>query len=93
MMGIFTPEFMHSNLFNWVILPLLIFCSRTCDVTLATLRNIFISRGIRKIVPVIGFFEVLIWLIAVSSIIKKPAQCIMLPGFCRRLLHGNTGGN
>jgi uncharacterized protein YebE (UPF0316 family) len=68
---ILTSEFMQSDLFNWLILPLLIFLARTCDVTLATLRNIFISRNIKKIVPFLGFFEVLIWLVAVSQTIHN----------------------
>ncbi len=67
----FSEQFLQSDLFNWVVLPALIFLSRTCDVTLGTLRNILLSRNIKKIVPVIGFFEVLIWLIAVSQIIKN----------------------
>lgn len=67
----FSAEFIQSDWYNWLVLPLLIFLGRMSDVTLATLRNIFIARGIRKIVPVIGFFEVLIWLLAVSSIIKN----------------------
>lgn len=67
----FSTEFMQTDLFNWVVLPLLIFIARTCDVTLATLRNIFLSKNIRSIVPFIGFFEVLIWLIAVTQIIKN----------------------
>lgn len=70
-MTIFSPEFMQSDLFNWVVLPLLIFCARTCDVTLGTLRNIFLAKNIRSVVPVLGFFEVLIWLIAVSQIIRN----------------------
>lgn len=67
----FSQEFLQSDLFNWVVLPLLIFLARTCDVTLATLRNIFLSKNIRYIIPFIGFFEVLIWLIAVSQIIRN----------------------
>ena len=67
----FSAEFLQTDLYNWVVLPLLIYVGRMSDVTLATLRNIFIARGIRKIVPEIGFFEVLIWLLAVSSIIKN----------------------
>lgn len=70
-MNLFTDEFLHSPLFNWVLLPLIIFFSRTCDVTLATLRNILIARNVKKIVPLIGFFEVLIWLVAVTTIIKN----------------------
>ncbi len=57
--------------FNWVFLPLLIFVSRLGDVTLATLRHIFISKGLKKIVPLIGFFEVLIWLIAIRQVFNN----------------------
>ncbi len=67
----FSSEFVQSDTFNWVVLPILIFCARTCDVTLGTLRNIFLSKNIRYIVPFLGFFEVLIWLLAVSQIIKN----------------------
>lgn len=58
-------------MFNWVVLPLLIFFARTCDVTLGTLRNIFLSKNIKYIVPLLGFFEVLIWLLAISQIMKN----------------------
>jgi uncharacterized protein YebE (UPF0316 family) len=54
---------------NWIIIPVLIFLSRLTDVTLATLRNIFIHKGFKKIVPLIGFFEVLIWLIAMKQVL------------------------
>jgi len=58
-----------DEVLNWVIIPILIFLSRLVDVTLATLRNIFIHKGFRKIVPFIGFFEVLIWLIAMKQVL------------------------
>ena len=66
-----TPEFLHSNLFNWVILPILIFISRLCDVTLGTLRHLFISKGMKTIVPIFGFIEMLIWLVAISQLMKN----------------------
>ncbi|MBI3521118.1 MAG: DUF2179 domain-containing protein [Bacteroidetes bacterium] len=59
---------MHFDYFSWIILPLLIFLSRLGDVTMATLRHIFISKGFRRIVPVLGFFEVLIWLVAMRQV-------------------------
>jgi uncharacterized protein YebE (UPF0316 family) len=68
---LFSAEFMETDLFNWLVLPLFIYLSRASDVTLATLRNLFIAKGIKKIVPVLGFFEVLIWLVAVTSIVKN----------------------
>ena len=67
----FDSPFFHSELFNWVFLPMLIFVSRMTDVTLGTLRHIFISKGFRKIVPFLGFFEVLIWLVVISQIMKN----------------------
>ena len=67
----FDSAFAHSDLFNWVILPLLIFLSRMTDVTLGTLRHIFLAKGIKKLVPILGFFEVLIWLIVIGQIMKN----------------------
>jgi len=60
-----------SDLFAWVILPLLIFSARICDVSLGTLRVIFISRGFKKIAPFIGFFEVIIWLVAIGQVMQN----------------------
>ena len=62
---------MDFDYFNWIILPLLIFISRLADVTLSTLRHIFISKGLKRIVPIHGFFEVLIWLIAIRQVFNN----------------------
>ena len=62
--------FFDSDIFKWVILPLLIFLSRMCDVTLGTLRNVFIGKGLRRVVPLMAFFEVLIWLISVRQVMN-----------------------
>jgi len=66
-----SQEFIDSNLFQWFILPFLIFLARMSDVTLATLRNIFLSKSVKYVVPFLGFFEVLIWLLAISQIIRN----------------------
>ncbi len=55
----------------WIILPLIIFFSRICDVSLGTIRHVFISKGFKKIVPLLGFFEVLIWIIVVAQVMKN----------------------
>ncbi|MEW5767273.1 MAG: DUF2179 domain-containing protein [bacterium] len=57
-----------SFLFNWVILPLLIFIARVVDVSLGTMRIIFLARGGRKLTVVLSFFEILIWLMAIRQI-------------------------
>ena len=63
--------FFDSNLFNYLVLPVLIFISRVADVTIGTIRIIFVSKGMKLIAPVLGFFEVFIWLLAISSIMQN----------------------
>lgn len=52
------------------LLPVMIFFGRICDVTLGTLRIIFVSKGKKGIAPVIGFFEVFIWIVIISQILS-----------------------
>ncbi len=56
---------------SWVVLPLIIFLSRVCDVTLGTMRSIMVSKGFRKIAPFLGFFEVLIWIVVINQVMKN----------------------
>lgn len=63
--------FFDSTIFTWVIVPFLIFAARILDVTLMTLRIIFVSRGKRLLAPAFGFFEVLIWLLAIRQIMQN----------------------
>lgn len=41
------------------------------DVSLGTLRGIFLHKGIKKLVPILGFFEVLIWIVVISQVMKN----------------------
>ncbi len=59
-----------SFAFTWIIMPFLIFLARIADQTIGSLRIIFMSKGYKYIAPVLGFFEVIIWLVAVTQIIK-----------------------
>jgi uncharacterized protein YebE (UPF0316 family) len=63
--------FLTSPVFAFVVLPLMIFCARIFDVTLGTIRVIFISKGIRYLAPFIGFFEVIIWLLAIGQVMNN----------------------
>ncbi len=64
-------DFFGSDWFNYLVLPAAIFLARICDVTIGTLRIIFVSKGNKLIAPVLGFFEVLIWIIAITRIIEN----------------------
>jgi uncharacterized protein YebE (UPF0316 family) len=64
-------SFMDSDLFRWVVLPLLIVLARVIDVSIGTIRIVFVSRGHKIIAPILGFFEVLIWLLAIGQIMRN----------------------
>ena len=63
--------FMNSWVWVWVVVPLLISFSRILDVSFGTIRVIFVSKGLKKIAPILGFFEVLMWIIVVSQVMKN----------------------
>jgi uncharacterized protein YebE (UPF0316 family) len=63
--------FLESETFTFVVVPVLIFFARVCDVTIGTVRIIFVSRGHKFLAPLIGFFEILIWLVAIGKIFQN----------------------
>ncbi len=59
-----------EELYAYLILPLLIFMARICDVSINTIRIIYMLGGRRYTSTILGFFESLIWLLAISQIFK-----------------------
>jgi uncharacterized protein YebE (UPF0316 family) len=57
--------------FDYIVVPLLILCARVIDVSLDTIRVIMVAKGYRKLAPVVGFFQVLIWIITISRIMAN----------------------
>ncbi len=64
-------DLFHGDLFNYLVLPFLIFLARISDVTIGTVRIVMVAKGQKGIAPLLGFFEVLIWLVAISKIIEN----------------------
>lgn len=60
------PEFV-----KWFLIPFLIFLARILDVSIGTLRIVFVSKGEKVISPILGFFEVLIWIIAIGQVMQN----------------------
>ncbi len=56
--------------FRIIILPLLIFFARILDVSINTIRIIFVMGGRRGTSTILGFFESLIWLLAIGQIFQ-----------------------
>jgi len=61
----------NSWYYTWILLPFLIFAARVLDVSLGTVRVIFVSRGLKYLAPAVGFFEILIWLLAIGQIMQN----------------------
>jgi uncharacterized protein YebE (UPF0316 family) len=59
-----------ENLFAYVILPLLIFLARIMDVSINTIRIIYVLGGRRVTATLLGFFESFIWLMAIRQIFE-----------------------
>ncbi len=84
--------FTESHLFVWVVLPILIFLARICDVTLGTVRLIFVSRGLKYLAPVCGFFEVLIWILAIGQIMQNLSNWVCYLAYAGGFATGNYVG-
>ena len=71
MQDLYTYLGLSENLVNYVVMPLLIFMARIGDVSINTLRIMFMMNGKKNIVPILGFFEALIWLLAIGQIFQN----------------------
>lgn len=59
------------ELLNYVVIPLFIFFARICDVSINTLRIIFMLHSRKYVATFLGFFEAAIWLLAISQIFQN----------------------
>ncbi|HDP95611.1 MAG TPA: DUF2179 domain-containing protein [Candidatus Aminicenantes bacterium] len=85
-------ELVNSPLWTWLLLPLLIFIARVVDVTLGTMRIVFVTRGSRLWAPLLGFFEVLIWLLAIHQIFRNLDNWICYIAYAAGFAAGNLVG-
>jgi uncharacterized protein YebE (UPF0316 family) len=85
-------SFFDSALFSYGLMPLLIFMARICDVSIGTMRIIFVSKGKKNIAPFLGFFEVLIWIIAVSKIMQNLDNYVNYVAYAAGFATGNFVG-
>jgi uncharacterized protein YebE (UPF0316 family) len=85
-------EIFESDLYSYLILPILIFLARICDVTLGTLRIIFTSKGKKYIAPFLGFIEMIIWILAITHIFENLNNWACYIGFAAGFAMGNFVG-
>ena len=84
--------FFDSFWFEWVLIPVLICLARIVDVSIGTLRIIFVSKGMRGIAPILGFFEVIIWLVAIGQIFQNLSNWVNYIAYGAGFAMGNFVG-
>ena len=75
-----------------VLLPFLIFALRVSDMSLDTLRVLFVIRGHKLNAWVLGFFQSIIWVIAISSVLSNLNNLWTIIGYGAGFATGNVVG-
>jgi uncharacterized protein YebE (UPF0316 family) len=83
---------LNPGIYAWFVLPLLIFAARVLDVSMGTIRVIFVSRGLKYLAPIVGFFEILVWLLAIGQIMKNLSNPICYIAYAGGFAMGNFVG-
>jgi uncharacterized protein YebE (UPF0316 family) len=74
-------------------LALAIFSLRIIDVSVGTIRTLAVVQGKIKTSVVLGFFEVLVWLVAVSQVLGQvTANPLLMFVYCAGFAGGNAVG-
>ena len=74
------------------LLPLAIVCLRIIDVSLGTMRMILVIRGRRLYAATLGFFEVIVWLTAITGILSHITDWINVVAYGVGFSLGNVVG-
>ncbi len=81
--------------FSWtaILFALLIFILRVVDMALDTIRVLFVVRGRRFLAWMLGFFQSLIFIIAISSILTDGSKGLLnILGYAAGFATGNVIG-
>lgn len=81
-----------DSLFAGPVGPILIFFLRICDVSLSTVRILLSVRNRRLLVPIIGFFEVSIWIFAAGNAIRHLDSIWHILGYTAGFASGTAVG-
>ena len=85
-------DFFESWQFTYILVPILIAIAKIIDVSLGTLRIILISKGAKKLVPLLGFVEVLIWIVTIGQVMKNLTNPVNYIAYALGFAMGNYVG-
>ena len=71
---------------------LLIFLAKCADVTLATVRTIFVVKGKKKLAFFVGIFEILIYLFAMDKVLGDMGDIYKVISYALGFATGNVVG-
>ena len=71
----------------------LIFILRVSDMTLDTLRVLFVMRGKKKIAWVLGFFQSAIFVLAIGKVLTQMNNPFNILGYAAGFRHWECGRN
>jgi len=83
---------MSDTLVDYLIVPGLIFLARIVDVSIGTVRVILLSRGNKYVAPLMGFFEVIIWLAAIGKVMQNLNNVVCYIAYGAGFATGNYVG-
>ena len=81
-------QWLDAHAWAW---PAFIILARVVDVSLGTVRTISVVRGRRFTAAVLGFFEVVVWISAVSGVLQD-ADTVKIISYAVGFALGNTCG-
>jgi Uncharacterized protein conserved in bacteria len=63
-------QFFSEEVYSFLVLPLMIFLARICDVSINTIRIIYMLGGRRVTATMLGFVEAFIWLLVIRQVFQ-----------------------
>ena len=80
------------QVYQYITLPLIIFIARICDVSLGTIRIVFVSKGKKHLAPILGFFELFIWIVVINEVFKSADGIVCYLAYAGGYAAGNYIG-
>ncbi len=70
----------------------MIFCLRVCDMSLDTLRVLFVMRGVKKVSWALGFCQSVIYIVAIGKVLTQVTNPLNILGYAAGFATGNVVG-
>ena len=87
-----TIPHIDPNLYQYVVLPIFIFFARIIDVTIGTVRIMFVARGKKILSPLLGFLEMMIWILVIRQVVFSISNWVCYFAFAFGFAAGNYVG-